>query len=99
MPKGIRHGGRKKGTPNKRTQDLKDRIEALGCDPLIAMVQIGEEAKAKEDWPLAFSVYKELMQYCYPKRRAVEVQATIEAEPMPIAIIGVPAQDVTHDSA
>lgn len=89
-------GGRTKGTPNKRTQDLKDRIEALGCDPLIAMVQIGEEAKDKEDWPLAFNVYRELMQYCYPKRRAVEIEATIEAAPMPIQVAGVSAQDVTH---
>lgn len=91
MPKGVRHGGRQKGTPNKRTQDLKDRIEALGCDPLAAMVQIGEDAMQSGDNALAFSVFKELMQYIYPKRKAIEKQATVEAEPMPIRVIGVSA--------
>jgi hypothetical protein len=93
-----KYGGRQPGTPNKRTQELKDRIEALGCDPVAAMVQIGEEAMHSGDHNLAFSVYKELMQYMYPKRKAIEVQATVEAEPMPIKVIGVSADNLYEAS-
>lgn len=34
-----RIGGRIKGTPNKRTQDVMDRLAALGCDPIAAMAK------------------------------------------------------------
>lgn len=33
MAKGKRTGGRAKGTPNKRTQDLLQKTEELGVDP------------------------------------------------------------------
>ena len=32
--------GRKKGTPNKRTVALRERIEELGCDPIEFMVKV-----------------------------------------------------------
>lgn len=45
MPKGgskpgQRRGGRKKGTPNKSTQDVVQRLEALGCDVIKGMALI-----------------------------------------------------------
>ena len=43
-PKGLpRTGGRKKGTPNKRTLEVQELIDRTGCtDPLEAMIQIAE---------------------------------------------------------
>lgn len=32
-PKGVRYGGREKGTLNKATQDLHDKAKELGVDP------------------------------------------------------------------
>jgi len=40
MAHGWKSGGRKKGTPNKRTLELTERLEALGCDPIEAMALI-----------------------------------------------------------
>jgi len=37
--------GRKKGTPNKKTQELADRAAALGCDPFEILCRI-----ATGDW-------------------------------------------------
>ena len=40
--KGVRFGGRQKGTPNKRSVEAQRLAEELGCDPLrvlLAFVQ------------------------------------------------------------
>ncbi len=63
-------GGRKAGTPNKRTQDLQDRLSELECDPIEGMVNIASTAKTDGNLMLAGQMYKELAQYVYPKRRA-----------------------------
>lgn len=70
---GERRGGRKKGTPNKKNQALADRLKELGCDPIEDMAKVSFEAKANGDWNLLLSASKELAQYVYPKRKAVEV--------------------------
>jgi len=33
-------GGRKKGTPNKKTQEVIERLKELGCDPIEGMAKI-----------------------------------------------------------
>lgn len=42
-----RLGGRAKGTPNKRTQELIEKLEALGFDPVEAMVYVYRKARAE----------------------------------------------------
>jgi hypothetical protein len=66
------NAGRKKGTPNKTTQTIQEKLDALGCDPLEGMAQIALEAKATGDMVLAGRMYAELAQYVAPKRKAVE---------------------------
>ena len=70
---GERRGGRKKGTPNKKTSDLAEKLKALNCDPIEGMARIAHEAYKAKDHAIALSAYKELAQYIYPKRKAVEV--------------------------
>ncbi len=66
--KGERRGGRQKGTPNKKTLELK---EILGdFDPAEKMAELFETTK-KED--IKFGILKELMKYIYPQRKAVEM--------------------------
>jgi len=39
-PRGLpKTGGRKPGTPNKRTVEVQERLAALGCDPIEAMAK------------------------------------------------------------
>jgi hypothetical protein len=64
--------GRKKGAINKREQEVKDKIESSGYDPIRAMIEIGEVAMTAKDYTLAGNMAKELAQYIYPKRKSVE---------------------------
>jgi hypothetical protein len=75
MPRGAhpgeRRGGRQKGTPNRKTIAVADRLEALGCDPIEGMAKIAMDEKA--ELSLRAQMYKELAQYVAPKRKAVEI--------------------------
>lgn len=61
-------GGRKSGTPNKRTFDAVTKLEDLACDPLEVLAALARNKSA----PLRLRACAELMQYIYPKRKAVE---------------------------
>ena len=73
-----RVGGREKGTPNKKTVELQERVKKFmqqqgikNFDPLVALAGISVDKAT----PLKLKVesLKELAQYLHPKRRAVEV--------------------------
>ena len=64
-------GGRKAGTPNKRTQELHEKLSELDCDPIKGMVDIANDSQADGNLMLAGQMYKELAQYVYPKRKAM----------------------------
>ena len=71
-PKGLKKtGGRRTGTPNKRSLLLSDRLEVLSIDVLATLAatlpQLKPEARAK--------VLLELMTYLYPKRKAADMPA------------------------
>jgi len=73
MALGRKTGGRVAGTPNKRTQDVIERLESLGCDPIEGMAKIAmNEANPPE---LRGRMYAELAGYVAPKRKAVEHSA------------------------
>lgn len=89
MAFGHKTGGRKKGTPNRRTAEVAERLAALDCDPLEGMAALAmDDSNAPE---LRGRMYAELAQYLYPKRRAIEsapeekqqviFQIGIEADP------------------
>lgn len=74
------------GTPNKRTQDLMERLEALDLDPVCGLAAIANDATAPLE--LRARVQMELMGYLYPKRKALDVSST---ENQSISInIGIP---------
>ncbi len=37
---GKKYGGRKVGTPNKRSLEIADQLKALGCDPIEGMAKL-----------------------------------------------------------
>lgn len=78
---GKKFGGRKKGTPNKNTQELMDMILETGCPhPVQGMAQIAVQAKEEGNIDLAQACYKELAQYVAPKRKAIEHSGNIETD-------------------
>ncbi len=64
--------GRPKGSRNKQTLAVIDRLEAFGCDPIEGMAMIAMDESA--DLSLRAQMYKELAQYIAPKRKAVEMK-------------------------
>ncbi len=67
---GERRGGRQKGTPNKRTLEVRERLAELNCDPLAGMAAIAmDEGNPPE---LRGRMYAELAQYVAPRLKAVE---------------------------
>lgn len=70
---GYRPGaGRPTGSRGRRTQEVVERLENLGCDPLEGMVRIASQAEAAGDLNLAGRMYAELAPYVAPKLKSVE---------------------------
>lgn len=60
--------GRKKGTPNRKTELLMEKCERLGIDPFEALLEL---TKTAED-DIRLGALKEICQYLYPKRKSLE---------------------------
>ena len=73
-------GGRRKGTPNKQTQDVIEKLEELDCDPIAGMARLALQAEEDGDKNLAAQMYKELAPYIAPKRKAIEQTIKNERE-------------------
>jgi hypothetical protein len=67
----IKTGGRKKGTPNRRTQEVVAVLERLGCDPIGGMASIAMDERNSPE--LRGKLFAELAQYIAPKRRATAI--------------------------
>jgi hypothetical protein len=111
---GKKTGGRKKGTPNKRTLVLEEILEENDASPVQGLLDCLTElegitayetehkislVKAKAD------IYSDLMQYLYPKRKAIDIQRNPDdKKPKVITIMwgdedGITSQDETQNSA
>jgi hypothetical protein len=86
MAKGKKTGGRTAGTPNRRTTDVIERLNRLGCDPIEGMARIAMDASNAPE--LRGRMFAELAQYVAPKRRALDV-GTVESAPVVIRL-GIP---------
>ena len=80
MATGRKTGGRKAGTPNRKTFDVIEKLEALDCDPISAMARLAMKAEADGDIALAARLYSELSPYTAPKRKAIEQTIKHEEE-------------------
>jgi hypothetical protein len=81
--------GRKKGTPNKVVLGIQAKLDAFdngaGFDPIAEILNLYTLIHA--DNPLvAVKILTELMQYIYPKRKALEhtIDGHITIEPLPV---------------
>jgi hypothetical protein len=80
MAKGMKTGGRQKGTPNKNNQPIVDKLAELNCDPIEGMAQIARQAMDEGELILAGTMFKELAQYVAPKRKSVEMNTHVSFE-------------------
>ena len=67
---GKKTGGRLKGTPNKRTCEFLEKLEALNFDPVEKLIAIQADKDCSME--LRVKVLMELLQYAYPKRKTIE---------------------------
>lgn len=71
MALGRKTGGRVRGTPNQRTQDIQLMLDQLGCDPIEGMARIAMDVANPVE--IRARMYAELAQYIAPKRKSVEI--------------------------
>jgi len=76
MAYGSKTGGRKLGTPNRRTTEVVDRLLSLGCDPIEGMARIAMDPLSSPE--LRARMYVELAQYVAPKRKAIALSSTVQ---------------------
>jgi len=69
----MKTGGRRAGTPNRRTAQLTERLAELGCDPLEGLARIAADPTTESS--LRVRIYADLLPFVYPKRKAVELAA------------------------
>ena len=81
---GVKTGGRKAGTPNKRTETLKELIEAefKGFNPIVELIKMYKKESLEDN--LKVAILKDIANYIYPKRKAIEDDI---AEQNPINLI------------
>ena len=75
---GRKFGGRKKGTPNKDTKALRERIEALLDDQWHQLLQDIKQLKPKERVDMVIR----LLEYALPKLHRSEIRETSTVEEM-----------------
>jgi len=73
MSKGLKTGGRVKGTPNLRTQEAMAKLEELGCNPIEGMARIAMDKSNTIE--LRAKMYSELAPYIFPKRKAMDINS------------------------
>ncbi len=86
MAIGRKTGGRVRGTPNKKTVEVIEKLQLLGCDPLAGMAQLAMDPSNSPE--LRGRMYAELAQYVAPKRKALEMAA--EHQETVVFQLGIP---------
>lgn len=108
MAKGKKTGGRTKGTPNKKTQLVKDMLDEMGCNPiaLLAETALGRPIVTKapgadpDEPPTEFypttdqiiSARSKLSEFYAPKLKAVEHSGNIATHEQTLAALAGEAE-------
>ncbi len=90
MAVGYKTGGRKKGTPNKATQDVREAI-AVFAEGNVSRLQEWLDRIAEDDPVKAADLYVKLLEYHVPKLSRAELTGKgggpIEYAPKPIEFV------------
>jgi hypothetical protein len=63
-------GGREKGTPNRATSVLREKLAALDCDPMEELVKIARDPKTETG--VKVNIFSSLMRYTSPIPKPVD---------------------------
>lgn len=66
--------GRKAGTPNRKTEELMEICDRMGINPFEALLKWALSPESH----IAIPALKEVCQYVYPKRKALEVSGEMD---------------------
>jgi hypothetical protein len=77
-------GGRKKGTPNRSTSALREKLEELGCDSARELFDIAHHPKT--DAGLRTSILSLFFRHEYPVPKAVAVSAEEPTDTSPLTL-------------
>ena len=78
-------GGRKQGTPNKKTLiKVDDLLIELDVNPIQRLIEIAESDLTSIDQKI--NCYKEIAKYSYPKFKSQELRVTPMEQPGPVQI-------------
>lgn len=71
MAHGFKSGGRRKGTPNKRTAELATKIKSKhkDFDPILELIDIYNNPETTLD--VKTDILKNIAPYMYPKRKSI----------------------------
>ena len=83
MARGKKTGGRKKGTPNKRTRELFE----LNYCPVEELLKLAKRKDTSTDQKIV--IHKALLPYFYPQRKAIDIFPYDDIEPEICFIQGV----------
>lgn len=87
-PKGYpKTGGRQKGTKNKDNMGVLERLNHHGINLVDELVALLPELKPERQMYLL----NELMQYCYPKKKSLEVSGNLEVDNKVQVLISLPS--------
>jgi len=87
MAHGVKTGGRKAGTPNKATADIKAAAQAYTEDALATLAQI---MKAGESEAARVAAANSILDRGFGKpRQAVDLDAQVKADFSTIELVGV----------
>jgi hypothetical protein len=97
-PKGLpKTGGRARGTPNKTSRSVIEKLAELGCDPIEGLAAIAMSTNTAPE--LKVRCYSELAQYAYPKRKAVDLSVEKSDEVvLSLGNLPIPREFRTPDS-
>ena len=97
MAAGVKTGGRKPGTRNKRTDAAIALLESLNYDALTELVSIAREAEAQCDLQTRLTVAQTLIRYSYPALKSIDLAVAGGDTPMTLQVVtGIPADPPTE---
>jgi hypothetical protein len=79
--------GRKRGTPNKKTQHLSEALDSLGLNVPERLIQLLPQLSSERQ----VDVLLEILGYLYPRRKALEVSAERVNDVGPQVIVSLPS--------
>jgi hypothetical protein len=89
-PPGLpKTGGRRAGTPNRSTLEFRERLAALGFDPLKGLADLAEDCQTPRE--LKAQIFHWLLPFCFSKPRPA---ADVDVEPSALS-----AEKLTREDA